>query len=212
MERSGMSRNKLTTACLCSIVLPSIFLWPDKAYAHLMSTGFGPFYDGIIHLTMSPDDLLGVLALALLAGLAGASYGRTVLFCLTSAWLMGGLIGLQLDQEVLLPLVNTLSFFIVGLLVALDRKLSLWLVTCLSIVLGLFHGFFNGSAMSEAGGGILALLGIATGVFVVVAIAAAFVTSLHQTWTRIAVRIAGSWIAAIGLLLMGWTFRGGLSP
>ena len=32
-----------------------------------MSTGFGPFYDGVIHLTLSPDDLLGVLALSLLA-------------------------------------------------------------------------------------------------------------------------------------------------
>lgn len=207
-----MSRYKLTIACQCFLVLLCVFLWPDNAYAHLMSTGFGPFYDGLIHLTMSPDDLLGVLALALLAGLAGASYGRRVLFCLTSAWLLGGLIGLQLDQEVLLPLVNTLSLFIVGLLVALDRKLPLWLITCLSIILGLFHGYFNGSAMSEAGGGILALLGIATGVFVIVTIAAALVTSLHQTWTRVAVRVAGSWIAAIGLLLLGWTFQGGLSP
>ena len=27
----------------------------------------------------------------------------------------------------------------------------------------------------------------------------------------VAFRVAGSWIAAIGLLLLGWTFRGGLS-
>jgi hypothetical protein len=36
------------------------------------------------------------------------------------------------------------------------------LANCLSIILGLFYGFFNGSATSEAGGGILALLGITT--------------------------------------------------
>jgi urease accessory protein len=206
-----MNNHKDTIVCLCSLILPCFCLWPDTAQAHLMTTGFGPFYDGVMHLTLSPDDLLGVLALALLAGLAGASYGRTVLFCLTATWLVGGLIGLQLDQEVSLPLVNTFSFLMVGLLVVLDLKLPLWLVTCLSIILGLFHGFFNGSAMSEAGGGTLALLGIVTGVFVVVTIAAAFITSLRQTWTRVAVRVAGSWIAAIGLLLLGWTFRGALS-
>ena len=37
--------------------------------------------------------------------------------------------------------------------------------------------------------------------------AAALVVALRAPWTRIAVRVAGSWIAAIGLLLLGWSFR-----
>ena len=43
-------------AAMCLLVRPTI------AYAHLVSTGFGPFYDGIMHLVLSPDNLLGVLA------------------------------------------------------------------------------------------------------------------------------------------------------
>ena len=43
------------------------------AEAHLNSTGMGPFYDGLIHFLMSPEDIVPVLALALLAGLRGAS-------------------------------------------------------------------------------------------------------------------------------------------
>ena len=43
--------------------------------------------------------------------------------------------------------------------------------------------------------------------FVVVALAAALVVALRAPWARIAVRVAGSWIAAIGLLLLGWSFR-----
>jgi len=117
----------------------------------------------------------------------------------------------QIDREVLLPVLNTLSFLLVGILVALDCKMPLRLISCMSIILGLVHGFCNRSAMSEAGGGILALLGITTGVFVIVTITSAFVISLSLTWTRVAVRVAGSWIAAIGLLLLGWAFRGGLS-
>ena len=43
--------------------------------------------------------------------------------------------------------------------------------------------------------------------FVLVALAAGLVVALRTPWTRIAVRVAGSWIAAIGLLLLGWSFR-----
>ena len=46
-------------------------------------------------------------------------------------------------------------------------------------------------------------------VVVIVALVAALVVSLRWEWTRIAVRVAGSWIVAIGLLLFGWTFRAG---
>ena len=40
-----------------------------------------------------------------------------------------------------------------------------------------------------------------------VALAAALVVALRAPWGRIAVRVAGSWIVAIGLLLLGWSFR-----
>jgi len=37
----------------------------------------------------------------------------------------------------------------------------------------------------------------------------AFVVRLRAEWSRIAVRVARSWIAASGLLLLGWAARGG---
>jgi hypothetical protein len=39
------------------------------------------------------------------------------------------------------------------------------------------------------------------------ALVAAFVSRLRAPWTRIAVRVAGSWFAAIGILLAGWALR-----
>jgi hydrogenase/urease accessory protein HupE len=185
-----------------------VFLWPATASAHLVSTGFGPFYDGITHLAMSPDDLLSVLAIAFLSGLLGARYGRVTLFALPLTWLIGGLIGIQFDQEISLPVLNTLSFLIVGILVAADKKLPLAFIYGLAMVLGLLHGFLNGTAMAQAGGGFLSLMGIAAGIFVIVALVSAFVVSLQRVWVRIAVRVAGSWITAIGLLMLGWAYRG----
>jgi hypothetical protein len=44
---------------------------------------------------------------------------------------------------------------------------------------------------------------------VLIALVAASVVSLHQPWARIAVRVAGSWMAAIGVLMLGWALHGG---
>ena len=82
-------------------------------------------------------------------------------------------------------------------------------VAVLTVVLGLVHGFLNGVVLRQGAGG-LGLLGIMTALFVLVALASAFVVSLERPWTRIAVRVAGSWVAASGLLLLGWAFRGPL--
>jgi len=51
----------------------------------------GPIYDGLMHFLTSPEDLVPVLALALLAGLRGAPYGRRAMFTLPAAWLLGSL-------------------------------------------------------------------------------------------------------------------------
>jgi len=45
-------------------------------------------------------------------------------------------------------------------------------------------------------------------VFVLVALVAALVVSLRAQWARVTVRVAGSWITAIGLLMLGRTYRG----
>ena len=137
----------------------------------------------------------------------GARHVRTVLFTLPTAWVVAGWLGMQRATEVSAPVASTLSFLVVGALAAADRKVPWSMVTGLALALGLFHGFINGTAMAQAKAGSVALLGTAAAVFVMVALVAGFVVSLRAAWTRIAVRVAGSWITAIGLLMLGWAFR-----
>ena len=190
------------------IAFALLTFWPSVSKAHLVNTGLGPFYDGVSHLAVSPDDLLAVLALALLAGLSGAKAGRHVLFLLPPVWLIGGLVGLRFEQEVSLALFSILSFLVTGALVAWDRRLPMMLISGLTCCFGLLHGFLNGTAMAQAGSGFLALFGICVAVFVLTALFSALVVSIKANWARITVRVAGSWIAAIGLLMLGWTYRG----
>ena len=179
---------------------------PSPASAHLVTTGMGPVYDGIGHLLLTPEDLVPVLAMALYAGLRGALTGRRILFLLPLAWVAGGLVGSTATGIPSIPL-PAVSFLLLGILIAADLRMPPDMVTILAVFIGLVHGFFNGFALKE-GPGILGLLGIMTVLFVLVALAAAFVISLKKPWTRIVVRVAGSWIFASGLLLLGWFIRG----
>jgi len=204
----GRKLRRLSPGAVTAATL-SMWLLPADASAHLVNTGFGPFYDGLYHLFLTPEDLVPVVALALLAGLRGPRFGRWSLFVLTAAWLAGGVLGLQQQTEVSLPLLTAVTLLTLGALVAADRALPLPVVTALGLVLGLLQGYLNGTAMAQAGLGVTGLIGIGCAVFAIVALVAAFVVSLKVPWARIAVRVAGSWIAAVGILLLGWTFRGG---
>ena len=190
-------------ACAAWVALAS----PSPASAHLVTTGLGPVYDGISHLLVSFDDLLPALTLALLAGLNGAAAGRRVLFLLPGAWLLAGFAGHALRLAPLPGAVAALSLLVVGLLTALDRRLPPAAVAALAVAIGVLHGGSNGAALALDGREARGLLGICAALFVLVALTAAIVCRLERPWTRIAVRVAGSWAAAIGLLMLGWALR-----
>ncbi len=183
-----------------------VFLMPDVAAAHLVTTGMGPVYDGIGHLLLTPEDLIPAMAVALYVGLRGKAPGRRALFFFPLAWLAGGVAGLMITGTPTFPL-PVLSFLLLGGLIAADVHLPDNITTVLVIAVGIIHGFYNGIAM-EGGPGISGLFGITATLFVLVAIASAFVISLQAAWTRVAVRVTGSWIAAVGLLMLGWLVKG----
>ena len=177
------------------------------AEAHLNTTGMGPFYDGLMHFLMSPEDIVPVLALALWSGLRGAAYGRRALFTLPVAWLAGAFLGLSTANAVIHPIIAAAWFLLLGGLLAADAKLSLRVTTALAAFLGLYHGYLNGTGMGQPMSAVVVLLGLVFAIFVLVALAAAFVVRLQAQWARIAVRVAGCWIAASGLLMLGWAVR-----
>ena len=51
-------------------------------------------------------------------------------------------------------------------------------------------------------------MGTLLAVFVIVTLLAGLVVSIKAFWARVAVRVLGSWIAATGLLMIGWSLHG----
>jgi hydrogenase/urease accessory protein HupE len=182
-------------------------LVPCTARAHLLNTGLGPFYDGVTHFALSPEDLLPALALAILAGQRGAHVGRLALRVLPLAWLLGGVAGLTHPTVTTAGVVTAVSFLVLGGLVAAEARLGPAGVGALAALLGLVHGYLNGCAMAQGKLGTLSLTAIVGTLFVAVALMAAFTVTLRRPWARVALRVAGSWIAAVGLLLLGWSLR-----
>jgi hydrogenase/urease accessory protein HupE len=190
------------------LVLAGLLLTPSIADAHLVTSGLGPFYDGALHLAFSPEDLLGLLAIALLAGLCGPNAGRWTVMIVPVAWLGGAVIGLQVPDMPPAPMLGVVSLVLLGLFVALDLKLPDGIIATLGALFGLLHGLLNGVALSAAPQRGMNLLGILTTVFVLLLLVSAIAVSLRSGWTRIALRVVGSWIVAVGMLMFGWLSRG----
>lgn len=198
-------RRPRLTRCIAALIAA---LGGAPAEAHLNATGMGPVYDGLAHFAMSPDDIVPVVSLALLAGLRGTDTARRALFALPIAWLVGCVLGMNAPAVHVGSVWAALNFLVLGGLVVADARLSPRVLTALAVVLGLAHGYPNGSGLGRSGQSFVAMLGLTSAVFVTIALASALVIRLRAQWARIAVRVAGSWIAASGLLMLGWAMRG----
>jgi carbonic anhydrase len=182
---------------------------PLTAAAHLESTGLGPFYDGVAHLLRSPDDLLPVVAMALLAGQNGVIAGRCTLFVLTGAWMAGAFAGYLVARPIAPGAATLVSLLVLGILVASDRRMPATLVTGIAVAVGLLHGSLNGTGIAAARGDALAIAGIATAVFSLAAFGSALVVSHHAAWARIAV------LAIVSLPALAqhhWGYEGEAGP
>jgi hypothetical protein len=180
---------------------------PGMAHAHLVGTGFGPFYDGIVHLFVSPEDLLPVLAMALWAGLRGPAFGRAVLLVLPVAWLAGVAAAQAAPSPAAGSVATALTTLTFGALAAVDGVVHRGVMIAAAMALGAVHGALNGAVLAQAHLGIQEAAGVAGAVLITVSLGAGVVVTLRAPWPRMAARVAGSWIAATGLLMLGWGLR-----
>ena len=180
----------------------------NTAQAHLVTSGAGPFFDGVAHFFVSLDDLLVVVALSLFAGLLGKASARWVLLSLPLAWLIGMLLGVYFampwDSD---AWATGVTLLVAGLFLAINPTLPVWGVAVMVAALGFCHGSWNGVAMRATQTSTIASLGIVTAATVVTLLLSATAASVHIPWQKIALRVIGSWIAAFGLLAIAWHFR-----
>jgi hydrogenase/urease accessory protein HupE len=164
----------------------------------------------LIHFYVSPDDLLTVLAVALFSGLSGKRAARGLVLTLPVAWLLGTVAGMQVSNLSDLDIrFAGVSMLCTGLLLGINLKLPTGLLILVGLLIGSWHGFTNGLNIATTGTSGLAAIGNTVAASLVALLFSAAAVSLSKSWQQIAVRVVGSWVAAIGLLVLAWQFRPG---
>ncbi len=174
--------------------------------AHLVTTGVGPFYDGIVHFFVSPMDVAVVIALCVLAALAGKAV-RQVVLLLPLGWAIGIFVGSMASLQVNPELPVALCMLVVGGLAAANPRQPNWLPPLLTVVCALILGFFNGLSIHETNTSWLAGAGIVVAIGFVTANLCALVIGLQKNWQQVVARVIVSWIAATGLLVTAWNLH-----
>lgn len=197
------SRRLLAVLCLALLLAG-----PTTAHAHLVSTRFGDFYGGALHPLTAFEHVLPWLAMGLLAGMQGPKCGRWILLAFPLGLAVGTALALVIHQEPLVSTLNIASFVLVGALVAAAWRLPQSVLIVLGVALGLTHGYENGTAMTAETNTLLFVSGVACVGYVVIAlVTAATVAFLRgEAWRRIALRALGSWVTAIGIMLIAFRF------
>jgi hypothetical protein len=183
----------------------ALALAPGAAQAHLVGTGLGPVYDGAAHLALSPEQCIPILGAALYAGLGGKACARLAILLLPAAWFIGNLLG-GLSGAPNLAAPAWLFLLLAGGLVAADLHPPGGGTAACVAAMGLALGYMNGLATAQFPQSARAALGATAAIFVVASLVAA-AASAASGWKKIAVRVAGSWIAASGLLALGWALH-----
>jgi urease accessory protein len=182
-----------------------------SADAHSMVKGVGDFYAGLLHVLTALEHVLPFIALSLLAGQRGMkAQAEAVLLVFPVALMAGAAAALWLPPLPGLAFFNIASAILLGALVAAARPLPRAVFYGLVVVFGISHGFANGEAITQTTKAYLFILGVGLSGLAVLAYGTLMVDFLLKRkagWITIAVRVAGSWIAAIGVLVLATTGR-----
>jgi urease accessory protein len=190
-------------AAVPAAIAPLLALaWPGRALAHSLSASVGDFYGGLLHPATALDLAPPLVALGLLAGQNGKPAARRMLLVLPIAFILGTGLGGALLPPAHLATVNAASFVLLGLLLAVDAALPSELLLGLGAALGLCNGLANGSGMAGGSDPVLFLLGSGLAGLGAILLPSAVVVSLAPGWQRIGVRIVGSWLAAVGAMVL----------
>lgn len=190
-------------AGLCLFALP--------AHAHSPIAGLNDFYAGALHPFVSPAHLVVLLALGLAIGQrAHGAMGRAeapllaLLLALPLGLATHRLAGDPDGQRALLLLAAGLGLAVAGQL-ALPRSALVVLAAATALIVG----WNSGPGALDGRPRALALAGTGAAVLLLVTYVAILTSLAARPWLRIAMRVAGSWLAAAALLVLALGFAPG---
>ena len=183
-------------------VLLMIGLLSSAAFAHPMK-GVGDFYAGMLHPLVMVETLLPLLALSLLAGQQSRETAIKMLATFPAALALGTVLILLRPLPARLATLHLLITASLGLLIALARRIPAWIPIGLSVLIGLSIGWTNSAELTADVSAARFIAGLSVVGLLITSYGIGLVRHLKLEWMQIAVRVIGSWLAAVGILVLG---------
>ncbi len=181
----------------------------SPAAAHLVSTRFGEYYSGLLHPLTTMMHLVPWIAMGLLAAVQGKMNTRRNVLMFPLAVAVGVVVGALLPGFSAPTAINLASIVALGAVLALARPMPSRVFYGLSLLIGVSHGYANSVIDLGTWDFALYVAGVATAAYLLITLlGAGSIVLLRHGWGLIAVRAAGSWILAIGLLYGAFTIVG----
>jgi len=189
------------TRLFCVALATCVFASATPALAHAPLMGIGGVFGGVIHALLVPEHGLTLLALGLVLGRQKQDARRSGMLIFVALLTCGLIAAALIGEETLAADLLLLATCSLGLLIA-----AAWmpprLVLCLAALAGLMFALDSNPDGTSAVESTRMLIGSGLGAAIAIALVAEGAVYLRGHVLLIAARVAGSWIAAIGIMVL----------
>ena len=196
-----------------SIATAALIASAQTADAHIVASRLGDFYTGALHPLTDLQDLILWAAMGVLAVSLGASKGRWLVL----AFPLGLLAGLGLGRATGFvsagPAADAGMILVLGLLLGAAVRMPMALLCAIAFGLAVMRGAANAGDLGPETNRLLFAAGLACAGYAAITLTMAVTLAFRRpeagasmAWRGIAIRAFGGWIAAIGLMMVGFAY------
>jgi urease accessory protein len=196
-----------------SIATATLVASAQAADAHIVASRLGDFYTGALHPLTDLQDLILWAAMGVLAGSLGASRGRWLVLAFPLGLLAGLVLGRATGFVSAGPAADAGMILVLGLLLAAAARIPTALLCAIAFGLAVMRGAANAGDLGPETDRLLFAAGLACAGYAAITLTMALTLAFRRAeagtsmaWRGIAVRAFGGWIAAIGLMMVGFAF------
>ncbi len=193
------------------IAAAMLFARVEAADAHIIAARLGDFYTGALHPLTDLQDLILWAAMGVLAGSLGAAKGRWLVLVFPLGLLAGLVLGRVFGVVSAGPAADAGMILVLGLLLAAAARVPATLLCAIAFGLALMRGAANAGDLGPETDRLLFAAGLACAGYAAITLTMALTLTFRRldggpavAWRGIAIRAVGGWIAAIGLMMMGF--------
>jgi len=187
-----------------------------SADAHIVASRLGDFYAGALHPLTDLQDVVLWIAVGLLAASVAPAQGRWLVPVVPAGSLAGLITGLVFNITSLSTVANAGLMIALGLLIATAVRIPALVIGVLAFGMTWMRGIVNAGGVAADTNQPLFAAGFTVAAYAVVTLLMAITVTFRAptaangvgAWRGIAIRVCGSWIAAIGLMMGAFALAG----